>query len=98
MSAFLRGKGQILWDVTKNAAYVHLINFLAPEWRDMHDANNNAVDYVFNALCKSEFDRVQAEDLACMIWDKLKVARTGNNKVKARLFVTYRIDYENFTL
>jgi hypothetical protein len=40
MAAFLRGKGQILWDVTVNSAYVHPVNFLAPGSRDMHDANN----------------------------------------------------------
>jgi uncharacterized membrane protein len=44
MAAFLRGKGQILWDVMVNTAYVHLIKFLAPGSRDMFDANNKAVD------------------------------------------------------
>jgi hypothetical protein len=67
MAAFLRGKGQILWDVMVNTAYVHLIKFLAPGSRDMFDANNKAVDYLFRALCQSRFDRVQTEDLACRI-------------------------------
>jgi hypothetical protein len=44
MAAFLRDKGQILWDVTVNTAYVHPVNFLAPGPRDMFDANNKAVD------------------------------------------------------
>jgi hypothetical protein len=44
MAAFLHGKGQILWDVMLNTTYVHLMNFLAPGSRDMHDANNKAVD------------------------------------------------------
>jgi hypothetical protein len=35
MAAFLCGKGQVLWDVTMNTAYVHSINFLAPGSRDM---------------------------------------------------------------
>jgi hypothetical protein len=34
------------------------LNFLAPGLRDMHDANNKAVDYLFYALCQSKFDRV----------------------------------------
>jgi hypothetical protein len=97
MAAFLRGKGQILWDVTVNAAYVHPVNFLAPGSRDMHDANNKAVDYLFRALCQSEFDRVQAEDLACRIWLELKSAHAGNAEVQARLYVTYRREYGNFT-
>jgi hypothetical protein len=65
MAAFLRGKGQILWDVTVNTTYVHLMNFLAPGSRDMFDASNKAVDYLYRSLCKLEFERVWTEDLAC---------------------------------
>jgi hypothetical protein len=77
MAVFLRGKGQILWDVTVNTTYVHLINFLAPGLRDMFDANNKAVNYLFRALCQSEFDRVQTKDLACRIWLELKNTHAG---------------------
>jgi hypothetical protein len=35
---------------------------------DLFDANNKVVDYLFCALCQSEFDRVQTEDIACRIW------------------------------
>jgi hypothetical protein len=58
MAAFLRGKCQILWDVTVDTGYVQPMNFLTPGLRDMFDANNKAVDYVFLALCQPEFDRV----------------------------------------
>jgi hypothetical protein len=58
MAVSLRGKGQILWDITVNIAYVHLINFLAPRSRDMFDAKNKVVDYLFCAMCQSEFDWV----------------------------------------
>jgi hypothetical protein len=37
----------------------------APGSRDMFDANNKAVDYLFRALCQPEFDRVHTEHLAC---------------------------------
>jgi hypothetical protein len=43
-AAFLRGKGQILWDVTVDNSYVQPMNFLAPGSRDMFDVNNKAVD------------------------------------------------------
>jgi hypothetical protein len=69
MAAFLRGKGQILWDVMVNTAYVHLLSFLAPRSRYMFDAKNKAVDYLYHSLCQSEFERVQTEDLACRIWE-----------------------------
>jgi hypothetical protein len=97
MTAFLRGKGQILWDVTVNTTYVHPLNFLAPGSRDMFDANNKAVDYLYRSLCQSEFERVQTEDLVCRIWEQLKNAHVGNAQVQAWLFATYRREYENFT-
>jgi hypothetical protein len=59
MVVFLHDKGKILWVVTVNKTDVHLINFLAPESRDMHDANNKAVDYLFCALYESKFNPVQ---------------------------------------
>jgi hypothetical protein len=40
MAAFLRGKGQILWDVMVDTGYVQSMNFLAPGSRDMFDTNN----------------------------------------------------------
>jgi hypothetical protein len=72
MAAFLRGKGQILWDVMVDTSYVQPMNFLAPGSRDMFDANNKTVDYLFHALCQPEFDRVHTESLACRIWSVLK--------------------------
>jgi hypothetical protein len=81
MAAFLRDKGQILCDVTVNTAYVHAVNFLAPGSRDMFNANNKAIDYLYRALCQSEFNRVHTEDLACRIWEQLQNAHAGNTQV-----------------
>jgi hypothetical protein len=78
MAVILRGKGQILWDVTVNTCYVQPMNFLTPGSRDMSDANNKAVDYLFRSLCQSEFDRAHTENLACRIWSVLKKAHDGN--------------------
>jgi hypothetical protein len=83
MAAFLRGKGQILWDATMDTSYVQQMNFLALGIRDMFDANTKAVDYLFCALCQSEFDRVHTENLACRIWTVLKEAHVGNAQVRA---------------
>jgi hypothetical protein len=73
------------------------MNFLAPGSRDMFDANNKVVVYLYRALCRSEFQLVQTEDLACRIWEQLKNAHARNAQVQARLFATYRREYENFT-
>jgi hypothetical protein len=97
MASFLRGKGQILWDVMVNTAYVHPLNFLAPGSRDKFSSNNKAVDYLYRSLCESEFQRVRTGDLACRIWEQFKNAHAGNAQVQARLSATYRREYENFT-
>jgi hypothetical protein len=65
MAAFLCGKGQILWDATVDTSYVQPMNFLTPGSRDMFNANNKVVDYLFPALCHSDFDRVDTQNLAC---------------------------------
>jgi hypothetical protein len=97
MAVFLRGKGQVLWDVTVDNSYVQLMNFLAPGSRDMFGANNKAVDYLFRALCQPEFDRVHTEHLACRTWSVLNKAHVGNAQVQARMYATYQREYENFT-
>jgi hypothetical protein len=97
MATFLRSRVQILWDVAVNIAYVHPMNLLALGSRDMFDAKNKAVDYLYCSLCESEFERVRTEDLACRIWEELKNAHARNAQVQARLFATYRREYENFT-
>jgi hypothetical protein len=80
-----------------NTAYVHPLNFLAPGSRDMFDINNKAIDYMYRSLCESEFERVRTKDLACSIWEQLKNSHAENTQVQARLFATYRREYENFT-
>jgi hypothetical protein len=97
MAAFLHGKGQILWDVTVDTIYVQSMNFLAPGSRDMINANNKVVEYLFRALCQCEFDRVHTENLACRIWSVLKESHIGNAQVQGRKYATYRREYENFT-
>jgi hypothetical protein len=97
MAAFLHGKGQILWDVTVDTCYVQLMNFIAPGSRDMFNANNKVVDYLFRALCQPKFHRVHNEHLACRIWSVLKEALVGNTQIQARMYATYRTEYENFT-
>jgi hypothetical protein len=62
----------------------------------MLDANNKAVDYLFRALCQSEFDRVHTENLSCRIWSVLKEAHVGNAQVQARMYATYQREYDNF--
>jgi hypothetical protein len=42
-----------------DTGYVQPMNFLAPRSRDMFNANNKVVDYLFCALCQPEFYRVK---------------------------------------
>jgi hypothetical protein len=50
----------------------------------------------YTVLCDSEFERVRTGDLACRIWEQLKNAHAENAQVQARLFATYRREYEDF--
>jgi hypothetical protein len=90
MVVFLREKGHFLWDVTVDTGYVQSMDFLASESRDMFDANNKAINYLFRALYQPEFNRVHIESLACRIWTVLKEAHVGNAQVQARMYATYR--------
>jgi hypothetical protein len=80
-----------------DTGYVQPMNFLSPGSRDMFDANNKEVDYLFRALCQPEFDQVHTEHLACRIWSVLMEAHVGNAQVQAWMYATYRREYENFT-
>jgi hypothetical protein len=66
-----------------STSFVRPINFLTLGSRDMFDANNKVVDYLFPTLCHSEFNRVHTEDLACRIWQQLKDVHVGNAQVQA---------------
>jgi hypothetical protein len=54
MAAFLRGKGQIFWDVMVDTGYVQPMNFLAPGSKDMFYANNKAVDYLNSQILAAQ--------------------------------------------
>jgi hypothetical protein len=85
MVEFLRGKGQILWDVTVDTGFVQPMNFLAPGSRDMFDANNKVVDYLFRALCKSEGPKRRTREGGSE-WEPIKILLEGDgnsNKMKA---------------
>jgi hypothetical protein len=97
MAAFLRGTGQILWDVMVDNGYVQPMNFLAPGLRDMFNANNKVVYYLFRALCQPELNWVDTEHFGCRIWLVLKEANVGNAQVQAQMYATCRREYENFT-
>jgi hypothetical protein len=62
-----------------------------------YEANAKVVDHLVRSLCDPEFERVRHLNLAWQIWEMLLVAHGGDNHVKARLFVSYRMQYENFT-
>jgi hypothetical protein len=69
MAAFLRGKGQILWDVTVDTGYVQPMNFLAEGLRDMFNANNKAVNYGYKSL-KSGFGNLHVFSIGRMPGDR----------------------------
>jgi hypothetical protein len=100
MMIFLRGKllDFIVLDKTYNIpAEIHTLMVTDAGAKARYEANAKAVDHLVRSLCDPEFERVHHLNLAWKIWEKLLVAHGGDNHVKALLFVSYRMQYENFT-
>src|SRR6266498_793080 len=91
MRAYLKGKGADIW------AIVNATNYSTDSpVQSHHDANNKALDILLSSLSRNEFDRVCDLEIAHKIWSRLQSFHEGTNAVKARLFETYRREYENF--
>jgi hypothetical protein len=100
MMIFLRGK--LLDFIVLDKTYaipvnIHTLMVTDAGAKDKYEANAKAVDHLVRSLCDPEFERVRHLNLAWQIWEKLLVSHGGDNHVKARLFVSYRMQYENFT-
>jgi hypothetical protein len=100
MMIFLRGKllDFIVLDKTYAIPFnIHTLMVTDAGAKAKYEANAKAVDHLVWSLCDPEFERVRHLNLAWPIWEKLLVAHGGDNHVKARLSVSYRMQYENFT-
>src|SRR5579871_6817980 len=91
MRAYLKGKGSEVWAIVESKDFPS-----DDSVQKHHDANNKAVDILLSSLSRSEFARVCDLDVAHKIWSRLQSFHEGTNAVKARLFETYRREYENF--
>jgi hypothetical protein len=100
MMIFLRGKllDFIVLDKTYAIpADIHTLMVTDAGAMAKYEANAKAIDHLVRSLCDPEFERVHHLNLAWQIWEKLLVPHGGDNHVKARHFVFYRMQYENFT-
>jgi hypothetical protein len=100
MMIFLRGKllDFIVLDKTYAVpAEIHTLMVTDPGAKAKYEANAKAVGHLVRSLCDPEFECVRHLNLAWQIRVKLLVAHGGDNHVKAHLFVSYRMQYENFT-
>jgi hypothetical protein len=100
MMIFLRGK--LLDFIVLDKTYaipvnIHTLMVTDAGAKAKYEANAKAVDHLVRSLCDPEFERVHHLNLDWQIWKKLLVAHGGDNHVKACLFVSYRMQYENFT-
>jgi hypothetical protein len=64
---------------------------------EFHNSNNKARNALFLCLSLGEFERVGHLSTTHQIRSTLERFHEGNDHVKARLFETYRREYENFT-
>src|SRR5438876_4045432 len=89
--AYLKGKGADIWAIVNATSYT-----TSSTVQSHHDANNKAMDILLSSLSRNEFDRVCDLEIAHKIWSRLQSFHEGTNAIKARLFETYRREYENF--
>src|SRR5579859_5065034 len=91
MRAYLKGKGSEVWVIVESKNYP-----ADDSVQSHHDANNKAVDILLSSLSRFEFAHICDLDVAHKIWSRLQSFHEGTNTIKARLFETYRREYENF--
>ena len=90
MRVFLQSMGSEIWDICQNEAYE--VQLVRVTQRDMneHDANSKAMNALFAALSREEYDRVCDLPTARQMWVRLRDYHEGTTQVKARLFETHR--------
>ena len=99
MRAFLLSQGSDLWEITIHPTFSVIENVAlrnTPAIVAQHDANFKAVNFLFAALGPVEFERVRELDTARQIWTTLVAHHEGTVQVKARLYQSYKREYENF--
>ena len=97
MRAFLLSQGNDIWEITQDATYVIPATRTEAIHVAKYERNNKAVNLLFSALGTAEYQRVQHLQTGREIWTTLANHHEGKAPVKARLFQTYRHEYENFT-
>jgi hypothetical protein len=100
MMIFLRGN--LLDFIVLDKTYaipteIHTLMVTDAGAKAKYGGNAKVVDHLVRSLCDPEFEHFRHLNLAWKIWEKLLVAHGGDNHVKARLFVSHRMQYENFT-
>ena len=98
MRAYLLSQGTEIWDMCVHPNFTVLPHGErnTPVIVAQHEFNNKAVNLLFSGLGSVEFERVSHLDTAREIWATLQAHHEGTTQVKARLYQTYRREYENF--
>jgi hypothetical protein len=69
---------------------------ITPQLVAKHEHNNKAVNILFSGLGPVEFEKVIHLKIAHEIWTTLMSHHERTTQVKARLYQTYRREFENF--
>ncbi|XP_062186636.1 uncharacterized protein LOC133890193 [Phragmites australis] len=96
MRSYLESQGSAVWSVVQSAQFVVLDVRISQAQVEEFEANSKARNILFSSLSHSEFDRVFDLTTTHAIWTRLQNFHEGTTQVKARLFDTYRREYENF--
>ena len=96
MQAHLEGIDPRVWEIVEDPTYEVLTARVGQEQIDQHLANSRARTVLFSSLSAAEFARVSEYKTARDIWNCLQNYHEGSPQVRARLFESYRREYELF--
>ena len=96
MRSYLQSQGSAIWSVVQSAQFVVLDVRISQAQVDEFEANSKTRTILFSSLIPSEFDHVSDLTTTYAIWTRLKNFHEGATQVKARLFDTYRREYDKF--
>jgi hypothetical protein len=97
MRVFLQSMGPGIWEIVENGNYVVRVIRITQHDMDEHEANSKAMNALFSAVSREEYDRICDLTTAREMWARLRDYHEGTTQVKTRLYETYRREYENFS-
>ena len=100
MRIYMQANGFDIWNITQTEYLIPTTEFSSWSTTQKIDATSNAkaMNILFCALDRNEFNRVSMCSTAYQIWRTLKITHEGTNKVKLSKISMLKNQFENFKM